>query len=272
LQEIFLKYLKINMEDIKNEFYIDLDDPDKIKNFKILFVNSIKNTKQFNGFILDKKDGKCDICFNDKLDTVSDTIDFNEILTKFIDKQMNNDVIDLSFIYFRDEIKETFFNIIADKEILFANSVFQKKVYFTNLEFKEKVNFEGSEFKERTNFNRTKFRKECIFESVEFEKEIEFKNTMFYDNAKFSASRFEKFTSFEEAMFIKEVDFENAIAKDLFYFHNVSLGNLNLIGSHLDKANFLRLHNNNGNSKVLLKNNLANKDSARILKSHFENE
>ena len=62
--------------------------------------------------------------------------------------------------------------------------------------------------------------------------------------------------------FNKDADFENSIAEDLFYFHNIKLGKLNLIGSHFDKANFLRLHNNSNSSNIVLtKENIANKDT-----------
>lgn len=198
---------------------------------------------------------------------------FNEKLKEFIELQQNNDEIDLSYIYFKEDIKTTFLKYINDKKISFANSIFETKVYFTEFEFRNTANFEGAQFNEIANFNRVVFKKDCSFENVYFMKEVEFKKTEFTSNAKFSSSRFKKFASFEGAIFNKDADFENSIAEDLFYFHNIKLGKLNLIGSHFDKANFLRLHNNSDSGNIVLtKKNFANKDTARILKSHFDKE
>ncbi len=259
------------MEEIKNEYYQTLEDENK-KIYKILFENFENFSKKLTGFIEKESDSKCKIELSDKIIDIYDSVEYSDTLINFINLQKDNDKINLRFICFKEEIPKDFFKHIVDKEILFANCIFQEKVYFTDLGFTKKINFEGTEFKKWTNFNRTKFREDCSFESVKFEQEVEFKKTEFHKNAKFSSSRFEKFTSFEEAKFFNKVDFTNTIAKDLFYFHNVSLGELNLIGSHLNKANFLRLHNNEKNNKVLDRKNLANKDTARILKSHFESE
>jgi len=258
------------MADIKNEYYNTLDE-DKKKKYKILFENSINTHTEFNGFIEKEQNSKCKIKLSDEIDAIQNS-NYNETLQSFINSQKDNDKIHLSFIYFQEEIAKEFFKDIINKELFFSNCTFEEKAYFTELKFKNEVNFEGSEFKEWTNFNRVHFEKECSFENVKFEKEVEFKKTHFLNNAKFSASRFEKFTSFEEAKFFNKVDFTNTTSEDLFYFHNVSLGELNLIGSHLDKANFLRLHNNDKNNKVLTKKNFNNKDSARMIKAHFENE
>ena len=56
---------------------------------------------------------------------------FNEKLKEFIELQQNNDEIDLSYIYFKEDIKTTFLKYINDKKISFANSIFETKVYFT---------------------------------------------------------------------------------------------------------------------------------------------
>ena len=260
------------MADIKNEYYNTLDE-DKKEIYKILFEGSISSSKEFNGFIEKELDGRCKIKLSDKINNIQDN-NYSDILISFINLQKENDKINLRFIYFKEEVSKDFLKNIADadKEISFANCIFQEKAYFTDLTFENIVNFEGTEFKKWTNFNRTKFRKDCSFESVKFEQEVEFKETEFHQNAQFSSSRFEKFASFEEAKFFNKVDFTNTTSEDLFYFHNVSLGELNLIGSHLDKANFLRLHNNDKNNKVLTKKNFNNKDSARMIKAHFENE
>lgn len=256
-----------------NQFYSNLSNEDKNK-YKILFNNSRINN-------------------------------YNEILKDFIELQKDNDEIDMSFVYFPDDYdftnKNSSLNKIFEekgllqyytndksktcskiiKEINFAKTVFCKKIEFIRVTFEKQINFEGAIFNDNVNFQEAIFEKNTneneklqgsIFEGVIFNKEAIFQETKFKDKAKFFRTRFEKYTSFEKAEFFDEVDFENCIAKDLFYFHNVKLGKLNLIGSHLDKANFLRLHNNQKSNIPLTKNNIANKDTARILKSHFENE
>ena len=228
----------------RNAFYNNLNE-NKKNIFKDLFVQNNKETASL----------------------------FNKRLKEFIELQKDNDEVDLSYVCFKEEIKEKFFEYIKDRKISFANSIFEEEAYFTEFKFIKEVNFEGVQFKEITNFNRVEFLEECSFENVYFMKEVEFKKTEFKNNAKFSASRFKKFASFEGTIFTKDADFENSIAQDLFYFHNIKLGKLNLIGSHFDKANFLRLHNNSDSGNIVLtKKNFANKDTARILKSHFDKE
>ena len=77
----------------RNAFYNTLLDKVKQDTFKDLFVDKKKKVSSFN-----------------------------EKLKEFIELQKNNDEIDLSYIYFREDIKTTFLQYINDKKIYIALS------------------------------------------------------------------------------------------------------------------------------------------------------
>lgn len=257
------------MTDIKNEFYLTLDDNTK-KEYKILFIDKYNDNK------------------NKEID------EFNNVLKKFIQLQKSKDEIDLSFVCFQDYYdftdKSSSFNKILEtlnilnyyknnegkicsninKAFNFANASFYKRLEFIRVVFKEKINFEGAYFYGDINFEQSVFQDEVIFEGIHCKKEVIFVSSSFEKKASFYRAKFYEYCSFKDAIFHNEVDFENAISKDLFFFHNVKLGKISLIGSHLENANFLRLKDKD--NKVLGKNNFLDKDSVRLIKSQYEKE
>ncbi len=276
------------MEDIKNEYYNTLGNDDKEK-YKILFVDN------------DTKDD-----FNEKLK------EFIKLLYKHIEATDENNqknifsVVDLSFVCFHEQYDFTDKNSSLNKifyeygileyyennekkqcsrilkRISFSNATFKKQIEFIRVTFKKQVSFEGTIFLDNANFQDTIFEEDTkdigeqlqgtIFEGVKFKKEAIFNNAIFKDKAKFFRTKFYDYASFNKTKFHSDVSFENAISKDLFYFHDVSIGKLDLIGFHYEKANFLILTNINESNPILTKNNFKNKDTARILKAHFEQQ
>jgi len=290
------------MTDIRNEFYLSLDD-NKKENFDILFDNFIDSIVQFKGFIEEKKDKRYEITLSNRIDNTSNNTNFNDKLNEFIKLQKDNNEIDLSFIKFTDKYDFTDESSLLNKilvqhniceynqdkkcskikkRISFANAIFKKQVEFIRVDFNKQVSFEGTIFLDNANFQGATFEKDIedieeklqgtIFEGAKFKKEAIFNEAIFKDMAKFFRTKFYDYTSFNKTKFYSDVSFENAISKDLFYFHDVSIGNLNLIGFHYEKANFLILTNIDETNPTLTKDNFENKDTARIIKAHFEKQ
>ena len=262
------------MEEIKNRFYNTLDNDNKEK-YKTLFYD--KNE-------IDK---------------------FNQKLKEFIELQKNNEEIDLSFVHFYEQYdftdKNSSLNKIfyeysileydennedkqrseISKRISFSNATFKKQIEFIRVTFEKQVSFEGTIFLDNANFQEVIFKEDTegieelqgtIFEGVKFYKEAIFNEAEFKGKAKFFRTKFKDYTSFHKTKFYNTVSFENAVSKDLFYFHDVSIGELDLIGFHYEKANFLILTNIDKSNPILTKANFKNKDTARIIKAHFEQQ
>jgi uncharacterized protein YjbI with pentapeptide repeats len=255
----------------------------KDKNIFLQKTNKIKNKEYFDILFQEKNPDKPFINF-DK---------FNDKLKEFIKIQKNNNEIDLSFICFHEHFdftnKTSSFNQILeeleileyyektnkicskiDKKISFAEAKFFKRVEFIRVTFIQEVSFEGTWFYSDVNFEQSMFKEEVIFEGIRCKKEAIFVSTFFEKKASFYRARFYDYSSFKDATFYDEVDFENTVSKDIFFFHNVKLGKISLIGSHLENANFLRLKDKD--KKVLQKDNFQNKDSVRLIKAQYEKE
>jgi uncharacterized protein YjbI with pentapeptide repeats len=143
----------------------------------------------------------------------------------------------------------TFNNMKNIKEGSFRFAKFEKKVEFKetdckeidfyNVTFKDLVDFYNSNFMGKTNFERTTFKNISVLTKVIFKDDIDFKYTTF-----------EKLAQFEETIFEKKLNLENTIIKD--------------------KINFLKTKTlNNENLKP---ENIANRETARIIKDSFEQQ
>ena len=264
------------MEEVKNEFYLTLEEGSK-KDFEILFQDKEK-------FDLSKIE------------------EFNEKLKNFIERQKDNKEINLTFIHFHE-----YYNILdkdsnltrilqelkmlnyssneenkkcatINKAFNFGNAIFYKRVEFIRAVFEKQMSFEGAIFEGDINFENSKFifenktddEIEVSFEGIICKKEAIFNSVEFFHKVSFFRARFYDYTSFKDVTFHDEVDFENTVSKDIFFFHNVKLGKISLIGSHLENANFLRLKDKD--KKVLQKGNFQNKDSVRLVKAQYEKE
>ncbi len=267
--------------EIKNEFYISLQETDR-EYFNVLFIEQ-----------------------NDERTNIPNAGEYNKALFDFISLQKYKATIDLSYICFHEaynftnhdlELNKIFEmvgflnrfqkdgkasgNII--KRISFANAKFYKQVEFIRVDFEKQISFEGAYFYDNASFQESTFKEDVegieekkrgtIFEGVRFHKEAIFQETEFQDQAKFFRVRFNEYTSFERAVFKKLIEFENFISKDLFYFHNVTIGKINLIGSDIERANFINLKSIDSKKPALTKENFANKDSVRLIKHHFESQ
>jgi len=270
------------MEEIKNKFYLALEE-NKQKDFDVLFkkgndFNEIDDfNKKLKEFIrlqnLKKEIDLSYVCFHEHYDFTNENSSFRNILHKLnILKSLKKKVgCGLN----KDNTKTW---ITINKPFNFGNAIFYKRVEFIRIIFEKQINFEGVKFESDVSFENSEFKFEYLnkdnpevnFEGIICKKEAIFNCAEFSHKVSFFRARFYDYTSFKDVTFNDEVDFENTVSKDIFFFHNVKLGKISFIGSHLENANFLRLKDKD--KKVLQKDNFQNKDSVRLVKAQYEKE
>lgn len=146
-----------------------------------------------------------------------------------------------------EENNNTFFEI---KKLDLTDSIFHSKVemkeinfrrisIFNNTKFNELCDFYGSKFNNINCFNKTTFNDICVFTNVTFKNDVDFKYTTFG-----------KLALFKEAIFEKRLNLEDTIIKE--------------------EINFLKIKNKN--NKELDSKNIANRETARIIKDSFEKQ
>ena len=258
--------------------------------------------KFFNSLEEIEKD-KFNILFKD----TSDVREWETQFREFVEKQKDNNVIDLTEVYFLENYNITkndfIFKIFEDygiltkeecyieektkcktnkqtdkkrncfiinKKLNFSNAIFYKKIEFIRTNFEKEIIFEGSKFYQETNFICCEFKSEVKFEGAKFLNIVRFKNSQFKSKTKWADSVFKDYSSFEKVKFKEKSDFENIRAYEYFYFHEVGIKKLNLKGAYFDKPNFLALTNIDG--YIIKKDNFENKETVRILKDIFEKE
>jgi hypothetical protein len=149
--------------------------------------------------------------------------------------------------YNKPEDENTFFEI---KKLDLTGSIFHSKVemkeinfsnnsIFNNTKFNELCDFYGSKFNNINCFTKTTFNDICVFTNVTFKNDVDFKYTTFG-----------KLALFKEAIFEKRLNLEDAIIKE--------------------EINFLKIKNKN--NKELDSKNIANRETARIIKDSFEKQ
>lgn len=149
--------------------------------------------------------------------------------------------------YNKPEDENTFFEI---KKLDLTGSIFHSKVemkeinfsnnsIFNNTKFNELCDFYGSKFNNINCFIKTTFNDICVFTNVTFKNDVDFKYTTFG-----------KLALFKEAIFEKRLNLEDTIIKE--------------------EINFLKIKNKN--NKELDSKNIANRETARIIKDSFEKQ
>ncbi|MEJ2497427.1 MAG: pentapeptide repeat-containing protein [Sulfurovaceae bacterium] len=211
---------------------------------------------------------------------------FDESCNKFI--KLQNNPIYLSFLHFPSvDIKN--YNFEKNREIIFCNSIFYGEIDFhsgftkyiqeTNFEnaiFKEKVDFGEYTFGHKISFKSTTFKKDVNFKLSNFTRYINFRSTTFNKDVNFDEANFENKVSFWGAIFADEAHFDSTVFKQAFNFTKTQITNITFVNSDIKNGNFLYISaynkDNPKNPKPLTKGNLKNKESARLIKDHFEKQ
>ena len=146
-----------------------------------------------------------------------------------------------------EENKNTLFKI---KKLDLTDSIFHSKVemkeinfrrisIFNNTKFNELCDFYGSKFNNINCFTKTTFNDICVFTNVTFKNDVDFKYTTFG-----------KLALFKEAIFEKKLNLEDTIIKE--------------------EINFLKIKTKD--KKEIIPENIANRETARIIKDSFEKQ
>ena len=180
--------------------------------------------------------------------------DFLSSLSKIITLQ-EEETLDLSYIKFQE------CNFIRFLELNKIN----QEIDFTSAHFKEKISFEGIKFLERVTFTHAIFEDDVNLNYTSFKKEADFSNIIVNRNASFKQSNFQD-----------TVTFENSRCKEFFDMSDTSFFYLNLDNAFFSKTSYLRIHgwDNEVYEDIGLEpissKHIATKETARIIKVHFE--
>lgn len=184
-------------------------------------------------------------------------------------------------------------NCIFEGDVYFFQAVFNGKVYFDNCDIKGKVNFGKSIFKDRFTFNNMKHIEEIWLRYAEFQKKVEFKKS-YCKNLDFENVTFKNLVDFYGSIFEGNINFEKTTFKDISVFTNVIFKDdinfkyttfeklaqfketvfeksLNLEDTIIkEEINFLKIKTKD--NKELNSENMANRETARIIKDSFEQQ
>ena len=223
--------------EVFNSFY-QLLEPKEQKKFKILFEDKttwyVENQcNRQNWDILKLKQ-------------------FDKVLELFIKSQSNN--YDLSYICFPMLNFNYFFpkNTITGN-ISFKNAIFYGETYFVKTIFNGETNFSETIFLNTVSFNEAVFNQNANFNKSVFESDVIFKNASFLDNFDF-----------------REVDFRGNAYLNA---ENMSFNLLDIKGTYFEQPLLLGLSAYENKKKMPLgPKHFANKESARLIKDHFEKQ
>ena len=172
------------------------------------------------------------------------------------------------------------FETIPNK-MSFTFSIFKMDATFFNTNFLNKIYFENVEFIKRCNFNGAKLKNLYICDStlnygIELgnticEKEVYFSDNTYYSSSEFLNSKFNDTLAFICCNFAEELSLANIHVNKLFEFWNNKISKVDFLGSTLGNIVFENNLNIEDNSS-LNQNNFENKESASLIKTHFDKQ
>jgi len=237
-------------------------------------------------------------------------LDLKKFIEYQIGKNCN--ILDLSFISFpfipiqndlnesRDYYEDLYSYIL---EYLGEKSNRVKKINFYKCDFYSRVKI-NDVIKHELDFTYATFHTHVVFDDVIFKKEVDFSQTIFIENVHFLATTFKKNTYFDFIEVDKKIHFGFSVFLKTFNMNYAFLNKISLEGVEFNQANFIGLNIKNGlflklrrlkwskkpivltlsnwqyqselcktsNKQEITKDNFSNKESARLIKLHFETE
>ena len=210
--------------------------------------------------------------------------DVIEEINKSVEKEIQWDAYFFNLIYFPKDFQ---FNLFFSKiiknnlNLIFSDCTFYD-IKFSNdkcenlLEFKkckiENIKVENFVFEGKFKLKNSEIIDRASFESCKFNKLADFYGTIF-EMISFKDSRFYKMTVFSEVTIKLGIDFRYTYFFDIAHFREMILknGSLDFSATTFDKAaNFLNMKSNN--RKDIQSGNIANRETARIIKNSFEQQ
>ncbi len=265
------------MTEVRNSFFNRLPTEEKAK-YEILFVPKddwfVKNSDCT--MISDKKSIIRGYTF----------LECKSILKDFIEIQNNQAQYDLSYIYFYGfSIGDYFIDNTVDKDINFHGAIFKSRTWFAGATFYGEVSFSQATFNFDTVFTGVTFNKVVRFSYVTFNNivyfevntfkgEAEFVEATFKGEVEFVEATFHYKASFNRATFHGVARFNGATFEKKVIFSEVKFKQISITNIKAEDILLLEIKglDKNGKETIINKNNFANKESARIIKAHFEKQ
>ena len=138
----------------------------------------------------------------------------------------------------------------------------------SSLTYDKNTNFSHCTFTDKIYFSHIIFNNDVIFENITFKKEAIFKDTTFNNNVTFRGTRFNDWVSFKNIIIKKKLDLSFIKANDIIDLSDSTIQSINLEHSRISELGFLRVKGHKTSS--LTQKNFGNRETARIVKSHFE--
>ncbi|GEM_PF-2546835 len=181
---------------------------------------------------------------------------YPDTLNKIIDLQKESNKIDLSYL-------------------IFLNFDFIRHIDLLN--FKENISFSNCKFYGSTSFMNTCFEKKVYFDNATFFGETDFSFTTFKMGGSFIKTNFRENAFFNDGTYtsdivpnLSEMYFRGSYFEKIIDFSNSSFDKLDLTNTFMNITNFNSIKNSNSN-KTFIKI-FANRETARIIKSHYEKQ
>ncbi len=174
--------------------------------------------------------------------------------------------------YFSGFKKEYTLNI--NERISFDNATFWSKADFGGTKFSENVDFMEVRFESLTIFIGTRFEKETNFTESIFFKDVQFDRARFKGNVWFVGTKFKEESNFSYSVFENDADFERVEFEKMWIAWEMQFHRINLQGASFKEANLLGLtgYKKDAEYVTLEKKHFFNKESARLIKAHFEKQ
>ncbi len=174
--------------------------------------------------------------------------------------------IDLSYIHFPAFSIQNYFPNKIDKNIFFSNCVFYAPrddyIDFFTQTFNGICRFENSHFKDSINFRGATFKKKVFFNNCTFEQNIRFVEATFNNEVYFN-----------NVTVKKTIDLSRVHFEEFFDASGMSFNLLNIKGTYFESPLLLGLSAYENEKKIPLESrHFANKESARLIKDHFEKQ
>ncbi|MEA1956680.1 MAG: hypothetical protein U9N02_09355 [Campylobacterota bacterium] len=144
--------------------------------------------------------------------------------------------------------------------LYFENCHFLGKIDFHHIFKAKDINFDNCDFYEDLEFKKNTFDNLFVFEDCRVHKKAEFRNITFKDT-----------TSFIKSTFFSDLNLIHTKFESLALFNGMKIDRLRIDNTFFkDEANFLNMKNKD--DKELESKNIANKETARIIKHSFEKQ
>jgi len=148
-----------------------------------------------------------------------------------------------------------------------------REIGFWKCNFYSEINIREVNIKHHLHFGNAIFHKKVNFNKSIFEKRIDFLETKFYCNVTFGGVKFKDEASFWDSKAYQLIAFYSITCSKIFSINKLFFNKIDIHNAQFTEANFLELSGYQDKKNTsLYKTNFANKESARLIKAHFEKQ